>query len=58
MRIRKKSRKRLGTYVDAHQRAHAWAEKAILYRSAGKVAQAKAAAHRARHWLKKAAALE
>jgi hypothetical protein len=58
MRTRKKSRKRLGTYVEAHQRAHAWAEKAILYRSAGKVAQAKAAAYRARHWLKKAAALE
>jgi hypothetical protein len=56
--IRKKSRKRLGTYLKAHKRAHAWAEKAILYRSAGKVAQAKAAAQRARHWLRKAVALE
>ena len=58
MPIRKQSRKRLAAYVQAHQRAHAWAEKAILYRSAGKVAQAKAAAERARNWLRKAAALE
>jgi hypothetical protein len=42
--------------LQAHQRAHAWAEKAILYRAAGKVAQAKAAAQKARQWLRKAAA--
>ena len=58
MPIKKKSHKRLASYVQAHQRAHAWAEKAVLYRAAGKVAQAKAAVKRARHWLRKVAALE
>jgi len=42
----------LDTYVVAHQRAYAWAEKALLYRSAGKSAQAKAAAEKAKHWLR------
>jgi hypothetical protein len=56
MPVKKKSHKRLA--LQAHQRAHAWAEKAILYRAAGKVAQANRAAQRARHWLRKAAAVE
>jgi len=55
--MRKKQKFKSSTYVlQAHRRAHAWAEKAILYRAAGKVAQAKAAAQKARHWLRKAAA--
>ena len=45
-------------YVAAHQRAYAWAEKALGYRKAGKIAQAKAAAQKAQHWLKKAIELE
>jgi hypothetical protein len=56
MRIKKKCER--SAYVRAHERAYAWAEKALLYRSAGKVAQAKAAAQKARHWLRRAAALE
>jgi hypothetical protein len=58
MPIRKKSHKRLASYVQAHQRDRAWAEKAILYSAAGKVAQAKAAVKRARHRLRKVVALE
>jgi hypothetical protein len=55
--MRRKKKSKSGTYVlQAHARAHAWAEKAILHRAAGKVAQAKAAAQKARQWLRKAAA--
>jgi hypothetical protein len=55
--MRKKKKSKSSTYVlQAQRRAHAWAEKAILYRAAGKLAQAKAAAHKARQWLRKAAA--
>jgi hypothetical protein len=57
MPTKKKSRKRLALYVQAHKRAHAWAEKALLYRSAEKLAQAEAAAKKARHWLRKALVL-
>jgi hypothetical protein len=39
------------TYVVAHRRAYAWAEKALCFRSAGKFAQAKAAVERVDHWL-------
>jgi hypothetical protein len=55
--MRKKKKSKSDSYVlQAHRRAHAWAEKAILYRAAGKIAQAKAAAQKARQWLRKAAA--
>jgi hypothetical protein len=40
--------------VKAHQRAYAWADKAVAHRQGGKFAQAKAAAQRARYWLCKA----
>jgi uncharacterized RmlC-like cupin family protein len=46
------------TYVKAHKRAYAWAEKAIADRHAGKPAQAKAAAEKSRYWLGKIARLE
>ena len=50
----KKKRRPIGPYVKAHQRAYAWADKAVAYRQGGKFAQAKAAAQRARYWLSKA----
>jgi hypothetical protein len=46
--------KRVGLY----KRAYAWADKALAYRKAGKFAQAKAAAQKARYWLRKAMALD
>jgi hypothetical protein len=50
----KKKRRPIGPYVKAHQRAYAWADKAVAYRQGGKFEQAKAAAQRARYWLCKA----
>jgi hypothetical protein len=50
----KKKRRPVGPYVKAHQRAYAWANKAVAYRQGGKFAQAKAAAQRAQYWLCKA----
>ena len=50
----KNKRRPVGPYVKAHQRAYAWADKAVAYRQEGKFAQAKAAAQRARYWLCKA----
>jgi hypothetical protein len=44
-------------YVVAHQRAYAWAEKALRYRAAGKLAQAKAAVERVNYWLRHLAML-
>jgi len=41
----------LHSYVHAHQHAFAWAEKALLFRSADKSAQAIAAVDQARKWL-------
>jgi hypothetical protein len=49
---------RFATYLKAHQRAYAWAERAIAYRQTGKTAQAKAAEQKARQWLKNVLALE
>jgi hypothetical protein len=40
------------TYLEAHQHAFAWAEKAMALRSAAKIAEAQAAANAARHWLR------
>ena len=40
------------TYLVAHRRAFAWADKAIQFRSAGKFWQAKAAVERVNHWLR------
>jgi len=54
MATKKKKCRPIGPYVNAHQRAYAWAEKAVAYRQGGKFAQAKAAAQRARDWLCKA----
>jgi hypothetical protein len=55
--MRRKKKSKSSTYVLlAHRRAHAWAEKALLYRAAGKLAQAKAAAQKAHEWVRKAAA--
>jgi hypothetical protein len=39
------------TYFEAHQHAFTWAEKAMLFRSAGNIAEAIAAVDRVRHWL-------
>jgi len=40
------------TYLEAHQQAFDYAQKAMLLRSAAKLAEAKAAANYARHWLR------
>jgi hypothetical protein len=48
----------MATYVDAHHRAYAWADKAIAFRLAGKVDRAEAAVAKARHWLLRILALE
>jgi hypothetical protein len=45
-------------YVVAHQRAYAWAEKAMLYMSAAQFAQSGTAVEKVQHWLSKIAALE
>ena len=45
------------TYLAAHRRAFAWAERALLYRSAGKFARAKAAVERTNHWMREIAQL-
>jgi hypothetical protein len=39
------------TYLEAHQQAFECAQKAMLLRSAAKLAEAQAAANYARHWL-------
>ena len=49
----KKTSRAVRLYVEAHQRAYAWADKAMVYRHAGKIAQATAATQKARHWLRK-----
>jgi hypothetical protein len=46
-----KRRHDFGTYLAAHRRAYAWAERALLYRSAGKFARARAAVERVNHWM-------
>jgi hypothetical protein len=38
--------------LEAHQQAFDYAQKAMLLRSAAKLAEAKAAANYARHWLR------
>ena len=59
MRIKNKRGSRgCDTYLRAHQRAYAWAEKAMLYRSAGKFSQAQAAVTTVERWLRKIAVLE
>ena len=45
-------------YLQAHQHAYAWAEKAMVCRSAGKLAQARAAVAKVNHWLHRIAMLE
>jgi hypothetical protein len=42
-------------YVAAHQRAYAWAEKAMLSRSAAQFVEAGAAVEKVQHWLSKIA---
>jgi 2-methylaconitate cis-trans-isomerase PrpF len=49
----KKTSRTVRLYVEAHQRAYAWADKAMVYRHAGKIAQATAATQKARRWLRK-----
>jgi len=44
-------------YLVAHQRAYAWAEKAVRFRSAGEFAQAKKAVERVNLWLYRLASL-
>jgi hypothetical protein len=44
-------------YLAAHQRAYAWAEQAMRYRSAVQFAQSGAAVEKVQHWLGKIAAL-
>lgn len=45
-------------HIEASQRAHEWAAKCIACREAGKHFEAERARQKARHWLKKAMALE
>jgi hypothetical protein len=45
-------------HVEARRIAHEWAAKCLAYRETGKLAHAKAAEKRARHWLLKAMVLE
>ena len=45
-------------YLQAHQHAYAWAEKAMVCRSTGKFAQARAAVAKVNHWLRRIAMLE
>lgn len=45
------------TYIVAHRRAYAWAERALLYRGVGKGAQAKAAVEKVNHWMHQIAML-
>jgi hypothetical protein len=40
------------TYLEAHQQAFECAQKAMLLRSAAKIAEAQAVANAARHWLR------
>jgi hypothetical protein len=51
-------RRDVSPYVKAHQRAYAWAAKAVVYRHAGKIAQAKAASQKVQQWLRKIKVLE
>jgi hypothetical protein len=48
----------VAAHVEASRRAHEWAAKCLAYREAGKLAHAKAAEKKARHWLLKAISLE
>jgi hypothetical protein len=50
--------KALGAHIGANRRTHEWAEKCLVYRQAGKTAQAKAAEQKARHWLRKVMVFE
>jgi hypothetical protein len=45
-------------YLGAHQRAYAWAEKALRDRCSSKLAHAKAAVGKVEHWLHKVVVLE
>jgi hypothetical protein len=54
----KRKRRSARLYLEAHQRAYAWANKALAYRLAGKVVQAKAAAKKSYLWLRRALALK
>jgi aminopeptidase N len=59
MSAQNKNRQRdFKTYLEAHQRAHTWAEKAHFHRCAGQFAQAKAAIERVQHWLRRITVLE
>ena len=46
------------TQVEASRQAHAWAAKSLQLREAGKRFEADRAKEKARHWLRKAMALE
>jgi hypothetical protein len=48
----------LAAHVEANRRAYQWGMKSIELRQAGKIAQAKAAEAKAKHWLKKTLAIE
>lgn len=48
----------LAAHLAASQRAHEWAAKCLSYREARQTAAAKDAEQKARHWLRKALALE
>jgi hypothetical protein len=51
MRDKKKRCHDFDAYVVAHQRAFAWAEKALLRRSEGKFARAKTAVEKVHYWM-------
>jgi hypothetical protein len=48
----------VAAHVQATRLAYEWATKSIALRETGKATQANAAERKARHWLKKAIALE
>jgi len=58
MRIKNDSRPRSDAYLKAHQRAFAWAEKAMLFRSADKIAEARAAVRNVQRWVRMITMLE
>jgi hypothetical protein len=58
MRIKNNPRRHSIAYLKAHQRAFAWAEKAMIYRSADKIAEAKAAVRNVRRWVRAITMLE
>jgi hypothetical protein len=65
--VRHKAKRRLvpnvygefaASYLQAHQRAYGWADKAMAYHYAGNIAKAKTAAQKTLYWLRRIMLLE